>query len=59
MLNRDKPKWGQQLGQVNIVVPIKVYQYDGQRYSSHDFGAYQIDGYGNILTASESYHQSC
>lgn len=26
------------------------------KYSSHDFGAYQIDSYGNILTASESYH---
>lgn len=54
MLNRDKP-WDQQLGQVNVVVPIK-YTSMMDKYSSHDFGAYQIDSYGNILTASESYH---
>ena len=54
MLNRDRP-WEQQLGQVNVVVPIK-YTSMMDKYSSHDFGAYQIDSYGNILTASESYH---
>lgn len=54
MLNRDRP-WEQQLGQVNVVVPIK-YTSMTDKYSSHDFGAYQIDSYGNILTASESYH---
>ena len=54
MLNRDKP-WDKQLGQVNVVVPIK-YTSMMDKYSSHDFGAYQIDSYGNILTASESYH---
>ena len=54
MLNRDRP-WDQQLGQVNVVVPIK-YTSMTDKYSSHDFGAYQIDSYGNILTASESYH---
>ncbi|MBP2621804.1 hypothetical protein DHL47_10855 [Streptococcus panodentis] len=54
MLNREKP-WDQQLGDVRVVVPIE-YTNMMDKHSSHDFGAYQIDSKGNILTVSEDYH---
>ena len=54
MLNRDRP-WEQQLGQVNVVVPIK-YTSMTDKYSSHDFGAYQIDSYGEYPNCIGIYH---
>ncbi|WNZ92850.1 alpha/beta hydrolase [Streptococcus iniae] len=54
MLNREKP-WEEQFGKVNVIVPSE-YTGTFDNHSAHDFGAFQIDSYGNPLTASESYH---
>ena len=54
MLNREKP-WNEQFGKVNVIVPSEYTSTFDSR-SSHDFGAFQIDSYGNFLVASETYH---
>ena len=54
MLNREKP-WDEQFGKVNVIVPSEYTSTFDSR-SSHDFGAFQIDSYGNFLVASETYH---
>ncbi|MGT2808773.1 alpha/beta hydrolase [Streptococcus iniae] len=54
MLNREKPL-GEQFGKVNVIVPSE-YTGTFDNHSAHDFGAFQIDSYGNPLIASESYH---
>ncbi|AUW96129.1 cutinase family protein [Streptococcus pluranimalium] len=54
MLNREKP-WDEQFGKVNVIVPSEYTSTFDSR-SSHDFGAFQMDSYGNFLVASETYH---
>ena len=43
------------VGKVNVLVPLHYTQISDPE-SSHDFGVFQSDGKGNLLTASEDYH---
>lgn len=43
------------VGKVNILVPLHYTQISDPE-SSHDFGVFQSDGKGNLLTASEDFH---
>ncbi|MCJ1995231.1 alpha/beta hydrolase [Lactococcus piscium] len=55
MLNRTAP-YEAQFGKVNVIVPLNFSTtFDGAT-SSHDFGEFQIDAYGNPLSASETFH---
>ena len=43
------------VGKVNVLVPLHYTQITDPE-SSHDFGVFQSDGKGNLLTASEDFH---
>ncbi|MDB0075564.1 cutinase family protein [Streptococcus gwangjuense] len=43
------------VGTVNVLVPLYYTQISDPE-SSHDFGVFQSDGKGNLLTASEDFH---
>ena len=43
------------VGKVNVLVPLHYTQISDPE-SSHDFGVFQSDGKGNLLTASEDFH---
>ena len=43
------------VGKVNVLVPLHYTQISDPE-SSHDFGVFQSDGEGNLLTASEDFH---
>ena len=43
------------VGKVNVLVPLHYTQISDLE-SSHDFGVFQSDGKGNLLTASEDFH---
>ena len=43
------------VGTVNVLVPLHYTQITDPE-SSHDFGVFQSDGKGNLLTASEDFH---
>lgn len=43
------------VGTVNVLVPLHYTQISDPE-SSHDFGVFQSDGEGNLLTASEDFH---
>ena len=43
------------VGKVNVLVPLYYTQISDPE-SSHDFGVFQSDGEGNLLTASEDFH---
>ena len=43
------------IGKVNVLVPLHYTQITDPE-SSHDFGVFQSDGKGNLLTASEDFH---
>lgn len=43
------------VGKVNDLVPLHYTQISDPE-SSHDFGVFQSDGKGNLLTASEDFH---
>ena len=43
------------VGKVNVLVPFHYTQITDPE-SSHDFGVFQSDGKGNLLTASEDFH---
>lgn len=43
------------VGKVNVLVPLHYTQISDPE-SSHDFGVFQSDGKGNLLTASEEFH---
>ena len=43
------------VGKVNVLVPLYYTQISDPE-SSHDFGVFQSDGKGNLLTASEDFH---
>ena len=43
------------VGKVNVLVPLHYTQISDPE-SSHDFGVFQSDGTGNLLTASEDFH---
>ncbi|KEQ45676.1 hypothetical protein SK578_0520 [Streptococcus mitis] len=43
------------VGKVNVLVPLHYTQITDAE-SSHDFGVFQSDGKGNLLTASEDFH---
>ena len=43
------------VGKVNVLVPLHYTQITDSE-SSHDFGVFQSDGKGNLLTASEDFH---
>ncbi|WP_314393911.1 cutinase family protein [uncultured Abiotrophia sp.] len=43
------------VGKVNVLVPLHYTQIADPE-SSHDFGVFQSDGKGNLLTASEDFH---
>ena len=43
------------VGTVNVLVPL-YYTQIADPESSHDFGVFQSDGKGNLLTASEDFH---
>lgn len=43
------------VGKVNVLVPLHYTQISDSE-SSHDFGVFQSDGKGNLLTASEDFH---
>lgn len=43
------------VGKVNVLVPLH-YTRISDPESSHDFGVFQSDGKGNLLTASEDFH---
>ena len=43
------------VGKVNVLVPLHYTQITDTE-SSHDFGVFQSDGKGNLLTASEDFH---
>jgi len=43
------------VGKVNVLVPLHYTQITDPE-SSHDFGVFQSDGKGHLLTASEDFH---
>lgn len=54
MLNRTEP-FEQQLGTVKVIIPLHfTTSFDNP--SSHMFGGYQLDAFGNPLVASETFH---
>ncbi|MBF0780565.1 MULTISPECIES: alpha/beta hydrolase [unclassified Granulicatella] len=54
MFNRHTPL-DEQVGRVNVIIP-KHFTSTFDNLSSHDFGEFQIDSYGNVLVASEDFH---
>ncbi|WP_251713568.1 lipase family protein [Lactococcus ileimucosae] len=54
MLNRTAP-YEEQFGHVNVIVPVH-FSKTLDKISSHDFGEFQMDAYGNPLVASKNFH---
>lgn len=54
MLNRTAP-YEEQFGHVNVIVPVH-FSMTFDEISSHDFGEFQMNAYGNPLVASKNFH---
>lgn len=55
MLNRTPPQ-SEQFGHVHYIVPVDFTNTLDKKRSAHDFGEFQMDDHGNLLTASANFH---